>query len=61
MTGVASGLSPRCRIAVKASADDGSVTEFETVARLDSDVDVEYYENGGILQTVLRKMARGEM
>ncbi len=29
--------------------------------RLDSEVDVEYYLNGGILQTVLRKMARGEM
>jgi aconitate hydratase len=37
------------------------VTSFTTRARLDSEVDVEYYRNGGILQTVLRKMARGEM
>jgi len=29
--------------------------------RLDSDVDLEYYLNGGILHTVLRKMGRGEM
>ena len=34
---------------------------FQARVRLDSDVDVEYYANGGILQTVLRKMARGEM
>jgi len=46
---------------VPATADDGTVTRFTARARLDSDVDVEYYRNGGILQTVLRKMARGEM
>jgi len=61
VTGVSGELTPRCPIAVRATAADGKVTEFETVARLDSDVDVEYYRNGGILQTVLRKMARGEM
>ena len=44
-----------------ATADDGTVTTFKANARLDSDVDVDYYMNGGILQTVLRKMARGEM
>jgi len=45
----------------RATGDDGSVVTFQARARLDSDVDVEYYRNGGILQTVLRKMARGEM
>ena len=39
----------------------GSTLSFQAKARLDSDVDVEYYRNGGILQTVLRKMATGEM
>jgi aconitate hydratase len=34
---------------------------FQAGVRLDSDIDLEYYRNGGILQTVLRKMARGEM
>ena len=46
---------------MKATAEDGTVTTFQADARLDSDVDVEYYLHGGILQTVLRKMARGEM
>ena len=44
-----------------ATAEDGATKTFEARLRLDSDVDVEYYQNGGILQTVLRKMARGEM
>ncbi len=61
LTGIADGLEPGCIIDVKATAEDGTVTEFRAKARLDSDVDVEYYRNGGILQTVLRKMASGQM
>jgi aconitate hydratase len=59
--GVADGLEPRCTVDVTARSEDGREISFKTIARLDSDVDVEYYTNGGILQTVLRKMARGEM
>ena len=61
LTGIGDGLEPGCIINVTATGTDGSVTNFTAKARLDSDVDVEYYENGGILQTVLRKMARGDM
>ena len=61
ISGISGGLEPGCTVHVTATADDGMVTEFSVAARLDSDVDVEYYNNGGILQTVLRKMARGEM
>jgi aconitate hydratase len=59
--GIADGLEPRCTVDVRATDDDGTTTEFQATVRLDSEVDVEYYMNGGILQTVLRKMARGEM
>ena len=61
ITGVAGGLTPGCTVDVTATAEDGTETRFKANVRLDSDVDVEYYLNGGILQTVLRKMARGEM
>jgi aconitate hydratase len=59
--GIASDLTPGGTVTVTATAEDGDVTTFEALVRLDSDVDVEYYQNGGILQTVLRKMALGEM
>jgi aconitate hydratase len=49
-------ISPRKSIRVRATKPDGTVTEFDTVARIDSPVEVEYFRNGGILQTVLRRM-----
>jgi aconitate hydratase len=61
ITGIADGLEPGGTVRVTATAEDGSETSFEASVRLDSDIDVEYYRNGGILQTVLRKMARGDM
>ncbi len=61
ITGVADGLEPHARLDVVATAQDGAKTAFKVIARLDSDVDVEYYRNGGILHTVLRKMGSGEM
>ena len=39
-----------------ATRADGSKVEFETLCRVDTPVEVEYYRNGGILNTVLRKM-----
>ncbi len=54
-------LEPGGTVEVEATSEDGSTTTFEAKIRLDSDVDVDYYRNGGILNTVLRKMARGEM
>jgi len=59
--GIADGLAPGDRVGVTATHEDGTTTEFDVAVRLDSDVDVEYYQNGGILHTVLRKMGRGEM
>ncbi len=61
LTGISDRLGPGSLVDVEATADDGTVTRFQAKARLDSEIDVEYYRNGGILQTVLRKMARGEM
>jgi aconitate hydratase len=50
-------LQPRQRVQVRAQAHNGTSIAFESVLRLDSTVEVEYYLNGGILQTVLRHMA----
>ncbi len=52
-------VQPRQTIKVTATKADGSKVEFETVCRIDTPVEVDYYRNGGILHTVLRNMAKG--
>ncbi len=51
-------LQPRSSVQVKATAADGQKTEFECVVRIDTPVEMQYYQNGGILPTVLRKLAK---
>lgn len=51
-------LRPRQEVLVKAGRPDGSAVEFTTICRADTPVEVEYYRNGGILHTVLRRMAK---
>ncbi|HVL32846.1 MAG TPA: aconitate hydratase AcnA, partial [Actinomycetota bacterium] len=50
-------LSPRMRVEVVARDDAGAETRFWTVARLDTQTDVAYIRDGGILPTVLRQIA----
>ncbi len=47
-------LRPLQEITVQAVKGDGSVITFDTVCRIDTPVEVDYYRNGGILHTVLR-------
>ncbi len=56
ITGIEEGLKPQKILTVTATREDGSKVAFEVTARLDTPVEVEYYKNGGILQTVLRKL-----
>ncbi|MGN6484553.1 MAG: aconitate hydratase, partial [Thermomicrobiales bacterium] len=49
-------LAPRATYTVHVTRPDGSTFTFETIARIDSQVDVRYYRNGGILPTVLRRL-----
>jgi aconitate hydratase len=55
--GIASGLAPRKKLAVTATAADGSVKRFEALARIDTAVELDYYQHGGILQFVLRQLS----
>lgn len=54
--GLHDGLLPRSKLEVIATAPHGKVTRFETLVRIDTPVELDYYRNGGILQTVLRKL-----
>ena len=50
-------VEPLQMLKIRATASDGKVTEFMTQVRLDTPVEVEYYRNGGILHSVVRKLA----
>jgi len=54
--GIANGLKPRKTIDVNATRANGQTVKFQVIARIDSNVEVGYYKNGGILQTVLRRL-----
>ncbi|MGH2558563.1 MAG: aconitate hydratase [Thermomicrobiales bacterium] len=54
--GVADGLAPKEQLTVTATGEDGATIDFTVVTRIDSPVEIEYYRNGGILQTVLRRL-----
>ena len=49
-------MKPRKALQVKAVKEDGREINFDVIARLDTDVDVAYFENNGILPYVLRKV-----
>jgi aconitate hydratase len=49
-------IEPRKRLQMKAVKQDGSEVAFEVTARLDTDVDLDYFNHGGILPYVLRKL-----
>ena len=51
-------LVPLSSMKVKATKENGEIIEFDAVVRLDTPVEVDYYRNGGILQTVLRNLAK---
>jgi aconitate hydratase len=58
--GIGDGLKPNGRLQITATKPDGSIIEFEAIARIDSTVELDYYRNGGILQTVLRRLTAPE-
>ncbi|HEX5808556.1 MAG TPA: aconitate hydratase AcnA [Anaerolineales bacterium] len=56
--GLSDTIAPKSTVTVRATKPDGSVVEFNTIALLNTDVEVNYYRNGGILHTVLRNLVR---
>jgi len=54
--GLDDDLQPRSEVTVQARGADGKLVEFQANVRIDTPVEMDYYRNGGILQTVLRKL-----
>lgn len=57
--GIATGFAEGKVMRVRATTEDGRVTAFDAVARIDTPQEAEYYRNGGILQYVLRQLLSG--
>ena len=57
--GIEGGITPRSRVRVRVTAEDGATKTVDTVVRIDTPVEVEYYRHGGILQYVLRGLLKG--
>lgn len=60
ISGLANNLTPLKKVSVSAKREDGTEVNFEVVARVDSDIEIAYYQHGGILQYVLRQFLKGE-
>jgi aconitate hydratase len=54
--GLNDDLKPQCELTVRAIKPDGREIQFQAIARLNTTIEIEYFRNGGILHTVLRKM-----
>jgi aconitate hydratase A / 2-methylisocitrate dehydratase len=57
IAGVADALRPKGELTVQVRAEAGAERTFRVVARVDGDIDLTYLRNGGVLQTVLRRLA----
>jgi len=58
--GLGNDIKPGQTVTVTATREDGTTFEFPVTVRLDSLVEIDYYRNGGILQTVLRQMLKAQ-
>jgi aconitate hydratase len=54
--GLGDDLKPRSTLVVRATSGEGNQKEFDVNVRIDTPVEMDYYRNGGILQTVLRNL-----
>jgi aconitate hydratase len=54
------GLKPFGEVTVIAKSDDGEEKSFKVDVRLNSEIEIEYYMNGGILHKFLRDRVKGE-
>ena len=50
------GLKPRAEVSCEIKYKDGSSKTIKLLSRIDTENEIEYYKNGGILQYVLRNM-----
>ena len=50
------GINPSDKVKVDIKYETGDIKKIDTLCRIDTKNELEYYKNGGILQFVLRNM-----
>jgi aconitate hydratase len=58
VVGIGAGLKPRMAATLVVHRKDGREERVPLVVRIDTPIEVEYYEHGGILPYVLRQLLR---
>ena len=53
---ISEAMAPQQQVNVSATAADGTITTFKAVSRIDTPIEIQYYRDGGILRTVLKKL-----
>ncbi|HVB99752.1 MAG TPA: aconitate hydratase AcnA [Candidatus Dormibacteraeota bacterium] len=56
--GLSDRIHPRAEVTVTAKGPGGESRDFQAVARFDSEIEIDYYRNGGILTAVLRNFLK---
>ena len=56
--GISEGLTPGQTVQVQAVRADGTRLAFDSTLRIDNQVEIDYYKQGGVLHTVLRRLLR---
>jgi aconitate hydratase len=56
--GFSDQIKPQSEVTVKARKPDGKTIEFKAAMLLNTNVEINYYRNGGILHTVLRNLVK---
>jgi len=59
LSGLDDNLQPNSTLTVRVTPPDGTPRDLDVTIRIDTPVELEYYRNGGILQTVLRQLLKG--
>ncbi|MEC9366904.1 MAG: aconitate hydratase AcnA, partial [Chloroflexota bacterium] len=58
LLGVANNVTPSSTIEITATSQNGDVTKFNVLARIDTEIENEYYRNGGLFPYVLLQMMK---
>jgi aconitate hydratase len=56
--GLSGSIAPKQVLTIRATKIDNSIVEFKAITQLNTEVEVNYYRNGGILHTVLRNLVK---